>query len=295
MEEEKHIFYSKGTRCSGTLYLPSRTSSPPVVIMAHGFGAEKTFLLPEIAKRFVEDGNLAVFLFDYRNFGESDGEPRNLISPWRHVEDWKAALEYVRTIHQINGKKVGLWGTSFSGGHVLETAARDEGVSALVAQVPFVDALSTLSMFSLTFSLKGIYHGLRDLLKSIFTGNPHRVPIVGTPDKFALLNTPDTYPGYMALVPENTSWENLCPARITLFLSFYRPRRKAGKINCPVLLMPAEKDNLIPVQVAKKTGEKIKNAHVIPMDAGHFDLYFGELFEKTISIQTDFFQEHLDR
>ena len=79
-----------GSRCAGWLYLPRAVVRPPLVIMAHGFGAERTFGLEPFAERFARAG-LATFLFDYRCFGDSDGEPRNLISPRRQLEDWEAA------------------------------------------------------------------------------------------------------------------------------------------------------------------------------------------------------------
>jgi dipeptidyl aminopeptidase/acylaminoacyl peptidase len=80
-EKQGKWFESRGTRCFGWLWLPDeRGEPPPVVIMAHGFGAQMDFGLPAFAERFVEKG-MAVFMFDYRNFGKSEGEPRNLVSP----------------------------------------------------------------------------------------------------------------------------------------------------------------------------------------------------------------------
>ena len=90
-------FVSSGARCAAWLYRPCGVVRPPVVIMAHGFGAERTFGLPAFAERFAAAG-LATLLFDYRGFGGSDGQPRNLISPRRHVQDWKAAI---RAAHRL--------------------------------------------------------------------------------------------------------------------------------------------------------------------------------------------------
>ena len=96
-------FVSQGIRCSGDLYLPKNVKNPPIVIMAHGFAAEKSFRLPAYAERFVLN-ELAVLLFDYRCFGESDGEPRNLVDPGRHIKDWESAVSHVRTLSAINTK-----------------------------------------------------------------------------------------------------------------------------------------------------------------------------------------------
>ena len=77
-------FESRGTRCAGTLYLPDSAERPPVIVLAHGFGAERAWGLPAFAARFVEAG-FASFLFDYRGFGDSDGEPRYHVDARRHL------------------------------------------------------------------------------------------------------------------------------------------------------------------------------------------------------------------
>ncbi len=90
MKIKKSDFNSRGVRCDGDLYLPEGVNKPPVVIMAHGMAAQKDFRLPAYAERFVEK-NMAAFLFDYRTFGKSDGEPRQMVDPDLHVQDWQAA------------------------------------------------------------------------------------------------------------------------------------------------------------------------------------------------------------
>ena len=222
-------FLSKGTKCAAWLYLPEGIKKPPVVIMAHGFAAERTFRLPAFAKRFVELG-MAVFLFDYRNFGASDGTPRNLVNPFRHVEDWKAALAHVRTIDGINTDKIALWGSSFGGGHVVVTAAKDAGVSAVVAQVPMLDGFASLFMIGPINMIKGSFLGMRDLLRILTFREPFYVPVVAEPETFAAMNKPDSKPGYLAIVPDDSPWENKCPARIALLMGLYRPIKFAKNL-----------------------------------------------------------------
>jgi cephalosporin-C deacetylase-like acetyl esterase len=90
--------------------------------MAHGFGGQREMRLPAFAEHFAARG-LAVPVFDYRCFGASDGMPRNWIDPRRHLADCHAAIEHARSLRDVDGSRLGLWGTSFSGGHVLATAA----------------------------------------------------------------------------------------------------------------------------------------------------------------------------
>lgn len=291
MKRLELTFTSGGLKCSGWLFLPEEVRKPPVVVMAHGFAAEKVFRLPAYAEKFCMDG-LAVFLFDYRHFGESEGLPRNLVNVKKQLEDWRNALEYVRSLKEVDGERVALWGTSFSGGHVLVTAARDQRVSAVVAQVPFVDGLATASHLGLGFVLKATVHGLMDAVASVF-GRVHHVPVVSDPDEFAIMNTPGSKEGYLSLIPEGSAWRNECPARILLSIPFYRPVRFAPKIKCPVLIIYARKDTLIPPEAVRKTASKIRNVKAVCLDAGHFDVYFDPLFSETVKMEAEFLKENL--
>ena len=110
-------FTSQGTRCGAWLFVPEEVSGgarSPIVVMAHGFGGQREMRLPAFAEHFASRG-LAVLVFDYRCFGASDGSPRNFIDPRRHLADWRAAVEHARGLPEVDGSRLGLWGTSFSG------------------------------------------------------------------------------------------------------------------------------------------------------------------------------------
>lgn len=287
-------FLSGKTKCAGTLYRPDGVKSPPIVVMAHGFAAEKSFGLPAFAERFAAAG-LAVFMFDYRNFGLSDGTPRNLVSPARHIRDWEAAIAHVRLIEELNHQKMALWGSSFSGGHVIKVAARHPELAAVVAQVPYVDAMATAATLGNKFILRGLAAAFRDLFRTATFRSPYYVPVVGEPDTFAVMNTPGSIAGYFALVPEGSSWRNECPARCLLTASLYRPITAAKKVRCPVLIFAAEKDSLIPLAAVEKTAALMPQATLVNLPIGHFDIYLGEHFEKVVNMQTDFLKEHLTK
>jgi dienelactone hydrolase len=289
---EDSNFHSRGLRCAGRLYRPKRASNPPIVVMAHGFAAEMAFGLPAFAERFAERG-MAVFLFDYRCFGESEGEPRNLVSPSRHLQDWRGAIAHVRTLSGINKERIALWGSSFSGGHVIVTAAEDGNIAAVVAQVPFVDGISTLQKTGFVHSLIATAAYLRDVVRIITFRSPYYIPVVGKPDTFALMNTPDSYTGYMALVPEGSSWRNECPARVSLPILFYRPITYAKRVQCPALLVMAENDSLISPGAVRKTASAMSRSSLVNLPVGHFDVYTGDVFEKVVAMESDFLEEHL--
>ncbi len=285
-------FTSQHIRCSGELYLPNDVQNPPIVIMAHGFAAERTFGLPAYADHFASHG-LAVYMFDYRCFGDSDGEPRNYVDQGRHIQDWHAAIDHVRSLSNINNNKIALWGSSFSGGHVIVSAAKDPEIAAIIAQVPFVDAISTTFKLGFKFLMQATPHALRDLARIVTFRSPHYVKVIGHPEEFAIMNTPESYPGYSSIVPEDSSWENQCPARIILKFALYRPIASANKVKCPALLMLGEKDSLIDAAAVEKTARKMANSTLVKYPFGHFDIYTGDGFSDAIKKQTEFLMTHL--
>jgi alpha-beta hydrolase superfamily lysophospholipase len=285
-------FTSRGTRCAAWLYLPDRVKRPPVVVMAHGFAAERTFGLPAFAERFVKRG-LAAFVFDYRNFGASDGRPRNLVSYSRHIADWKAAIAFVRTIPEVDGRRIGLWGSSFSGGHVIVTAARDRSIKAVVSQVPFVDGLASAGTLGPSFVLTATAKGLRDVFRIVTFRKPYYVPAIATPDQFAVMNTPDAMEGFLAILPKDSTWRNECPARILLTVTMYRPVRYAGRVTSPLLVVAAKKDSLIPIAAVRKTAARAPKGELLEYDIGHFEIYAGKPFERAVEREADFLQKHL--
>ena len=130
-------FPCQQVQCAGELWLPAGVSKPPVVIMAHGFGATIEYGLKPFAERFAQAG-LAVVLFDYRGFGRSGGQPRQVVDGEEHVKDWVQAIDAVAQRPEVNGQRLGIWGSSYSGGHVLRAAAaRPALVKAVSSQVPF--------------------------------------------------------------------------------------------------------------------------------------------------------------
>src|SRR5215831_12139521 len=87
-------------------------------------------------------------VFDYRNFGASEGEPRQLLDIGMQLADWAAAVAHARTLDGIDHDRIGVWGTSFGGGHVITTAARVPGIKAAVAQCPFTDGVASVRTLS---------------------------------------------------------------------------------------------------------------------------------------------------
>ena len=131
-------FNAEGTLLRGWLYQPTLTNQPsPAIVMAHGYNCIKELYLDKFAEIFASNG-FAVLVFDIRNFGESDGEPRQELDPWQQVKDYRHAITYMQTQSLVDPEKIGIWGTSYSGGHVLVVAAIDRRVKCVVSQVPTI-------------------------------------------------------------------------------------------------------------------------------------------------------------
>ena len=278
------------------LYLPKNVSAPvPCIIMGHGFGGTKDMGLEPYAVRFTEAG-FAVLIFDYRHFGESDGEPRQLIWIPYQLEDWSAAIKYARGLKEIDPAKIALWGTSFSGGHVIAVAAKDKNVACVSAQCPGLDGHASGEMFlkreGIWYLLRMMMHGQRDMVRSWFGLSPHKIPLVGKPGSIAFMTTSDAYESFGKNAPEN--FVNEACARILLRADGYRPVKHAQNVRCPVLLQICDNDTLLPKSAAEETENALgKYAEVRHYPIGHFDIYIGDNFEKAVSDQLDFFKKHL--
>ncbi len=292
-------FISQGDKLKAWLYQPTGISKPPIVVMAHGFGGQRWMRLPAYAEHFTRMG-MAVFLFDYRGFNDSEGVPRNFINPPRHLQDWDAAIAYVKKLEMIDAKRMALWGTSFSGGHVIVEAAKHPEVRAVVSQVPFTDGMSTMWYYITTdpiFALKGTYHGLADIFSSLFSKNRHNVRIAGRPgEEFAMMNQPDTMSGLLKLVgngEKKFEKDNYCPGNIVFTLGLYRPIRDAEKVACPALVIGAETDTLFPPTGPKKMADVMKKATYISLPMNHFDPYVGEPFNNIVKVMGKFLKTNL--
>ena len=136
-------FNSKGVTCRGDLYLPDGDGPHPLVVMAGGWCYVKEIVMPHYAK-FFEDKKIGTLLFDYRYLGASDGEPRQHIDPWQQIEDYRNALSFAATLDSVDPVRTGIWGISYSGGHVLITAGIDPRVKFAISTIPVVFGFPTM-------------------------------------------------------------------------------------------------------------------------------------------------------
>ncbi|WP_372764283.1 alpha/beta hydrolase [Litorivivens sp.] len=285
-------FKSDGITCAAWLYRPASSSPSPCVVMAHGFSAVREQRLDAYAERFAQAG-CVVLLFDYRHFGASAGEPRQLLSIRRQLQDWQAAIAAARALPGVDPARIAIFGSSFSGGHVQTLAARDQSIAAAIAQVPFCDGLRNLPALGIGHSLRLTMAGLWDVLRMILGRKPYYIGSVGNAGDLAAMVTPDAVAGFANMNPSGSTWRNEVAARVALTLGFYRPGAEAAKIACPILYAIGEQDLITPARFAHDAAGRAPRAEVKSYPCGHFDVYVSPLWEKVIDDQIEFIVRHL--
>jgi fermentation-respiration switch protein FrsA (DUF1100 family) len=289
-------FNSGGERCAAWYYPPGEGPGPhPLVILAHGFGGTYEGRLWAYAERF-RDAGVAALAFDYRHFGESTGEPRQLLSISRQHDDWRAAIGFGRSLDGVDPTRVALWGTSLSGGHVVAVAADDPRIAAVIAQTPFADGVATVRQAGFASLIGMSAAGLRDLANAALGREPETLAVVGRPGERAAMNQPDSYEGYYALYERPGAFNNEACARIALTIGGYRPGLRATKLSCPLLVLTCAADAVTPPAPARRMADRAPLGRSIeypPEVGGHFAIYVGELFERTVADQIAFLRETL--
>jgi pimeloyl-ACP methyl ester carboxylesterase len=291
---EDVTFPSDGVTCAAWLYRPEASGPSPLVILGHGLGAIKEMGLDRYAEVFQAAG-FAALAFDYRHFGASEGEPRQLLDIERQLQDWAAALSYARRLDGIDHDRIALWGSSFGGGHAITAGARDGHVQAVVAQCPFTNGLASLRALGLRANVGAGIRAIGDLARKLRGGDGVRVKLVGPPGSTALMTAPDAEPGYRALVPPGQPFDDEVLARVGLQLGFYRPDKEMRRVRCPLLVCACETDTVAPAGPTIRAAQSAPNAELIRYPFGHFDIYVGEGFERSSKDQLAFLQRHLVR
>ena len=232
MSECLEVHFPSGeAKCQAWLYLPEGPQPHPVLVMAHGLGGIRQVRLDAYAERFAAAG-YACLVFDYRHFGASGGEPRQLLDIKLQLADWAAAIAYARSRADLDPARVVLWGTSFGGGHVIVAAARDGNVAATISQCPFTDGLASVLAMDPRTSVKVTARAVRDLIAAGLGRPTVMVPTAGPPGSAALMTAPDAVPGYLGLVDDEAraaGFDNQVAARVALHIVRYRPGRKAKR------------------------------------------------------------------
>ena len=296
MSERLEVHFPSGdAKCQAWLYLPEGPQPRPVIVMAHGLGGIRQMRLDAYAERFAAAG-YACLVFDYRHFGASGGEPRQLLDIKLQLADWAAAIAYARSRADLDPARVVLWGTSFGGGHVIVAAARDGNVAATISQCPFTDGLASVLAMDPRTSVKVTGRAVRDLIAAGLGRPPVMVPTAGPPGSAALMTAPDAVPGYLGLAGDEAraaGFGNQVAARVVLNIVRHRPGRTAKKVRCPILFAVCETDSVAPAKATLRHARTAPRGEIRLYPAGHFDIYLGDWFETNVTDQLAFLTSHV--
>lgn len=262
------------------------------MVLAHGFGLVREARLDAYAERFAAAG-MAALVFDYRHFGASDGQPRQLLDIRLQLEDWRAAIRYTRALAGIDPDRVAVWGTSFSGGHVAALAAADPRIGAAVSQVPYAGLGGRSGRPDLAFLARMVLSAVRDELAGRFGRGSATIPLVAEPGAFAAFVRPGAPAMMRSLLPARSSWRNEYTPRVALRMPRYRPFDAAADIGCPWLVLVCDEDTITPPGQAARLAAQAPRAEIHRFPTGHFDVYSGNWFEQAVTLQIEFLRRHL--
>jgi fermentation-respiration switch protein FrsA (DUF1100 family) len=289
-------FNAEGTVLRGWFYTAGGAGTAPAVVMAHGFSAVKEMYLDKFAEVFAGAG-LNVLVFDNRCFGASDGEPRQEIDPWAQVRDYRHAITYASTLPEVDPARIGIWGSSYSGGHVLVVAAIDRRVKAVVSQVPLVSGHDNLRALVRSDFIAGLREQFDADRLARFRGEPPAMVPVVAEDPLApsALPTPDSWQWFTEtgknLAP---AWRNEVTLRSVEMFTEYEPASYLPYISpTPLLMLVAFGDHLVPSELATAAFSRAHEPkQLIVLPGGHFDAYVAG-FAAASGHARDWFVRHL--
>jgi uncharacterized protein len=286
-----------GITLRGWHYLPdNRSGKVPTIVMAHGFSAVKVMYLDRFAEAFANAG-LGSIIFDNRNFGASDGQPRQEIDPWQQVRDYRDAITFAETLEATDPERIGIWGSSYSGGHVLVVGANDRRVKCVVAQVPLISGHANARRLIRADYIAGLQKMFDGDRRARMQGKPPAMlPVVSEdPAGPAALPTPDSWTFFTETGRTRAgSWRNEVTLRSVEMFMEYEPGSYVGFISpTPLMMVVALGDHLTVADQALAAYERaLAPKRLVTLPSGHFDAYVAG-FDAASRAATEWFVQHL--
>ena len=297
MREDIEFKTEDGVTLRGWLYLPDTVQKAmPTVVMAHGFSAVKEDYLDCFAEAFAAAG-LGVLVFDNRNLGASEGEPRQEVDPWQQIRDYRDAITYASSLTNVDENRIGVWGSSYSGAHALVVGAIDRRVKCVTSQVPLISGHRNARRLIRADAIAMIQGMFDEDRKARFEGKPPEMIAVvsNDPNVPCVLPTEDAYT-FMTETAEKRApaWKNEVTLRsLEMFLE-YEPGAYIEYLSpTPLLMVVAAQDHLTVADEALAAYERaLQPKKLLLLQGGHFDAYIDD-FEDASAAACDWFLEHL--
>jgi fermentation-respiration switch protein FrsA (DUF1100 family) len=278
----------------GWLFVPPGEGRRPSITMAHGYAGVKEHALEPFAKAFAEAG-FVVLLHDHRGFGASEGTPRQDVDPWRQIADWRRAIIYLETLDVVDPERIGLWGTSYAGGHAIVLGATDRRLRCVVAQVPTISGYEQGLRRIAPENVSAIEEVFADDDRAQLRGEaPRRQAVVSADSSVpASYRTKDAIEFYLQTVPEG-AWENNVTVRSTRASRMYEPGHWISRVSpTPLLMVVATRDTITLTDLELAAYERaLQPKRLVTIEGGHFDPYQSR-FRQSSEAAAEWFKLHL--
>ncbi|MBN2106056.1 MAG: alpha/beta fold hydrolase [Deltaproteobacteria bacterium] len=289
--KQEVAFYSEGCKLIGDLYLPDNMADGaklPTIVLCHGFAGIREILLPAYAEFFAQNG-FAALVFDYRGFGDSQGE-RGRLAPAEQVVDIRNALTFMETLPQVDPSRMGLWGTSFGGANAVHTAAIDKRVKCITVQITFASGERMVAGGMNAEEREKLMATLQKAWQRAVTKNK---PMALNMDQ--ILTDADSKAFYQKTVELHPKLKTRLPLLTIKESMECRPEERIGGLGIPVMIIGATGDIVCPVQESKILYEKAaepKELFIIE-NARHYDVYEGEYFTLSAGKALEWYEKYL--
>lgn len=286
-----------GTTLRGWHYTPDRAKGPfATIVMCHGFSAVKEIYLDKYAEVFADAG-LAALVYDHRNFGDSDGALRGDIDPWQQISDFRDAITFAETLPETDASRIGVWGSSYAGGHVLVVSALDRRIKAAVSQVPLISGPKNMRRIMRADTIKDFHAACADDRRRRYRGEPPAMikVVAEEPGEVAALPTQDSIDFMLATQKLRApKWVNLITLRSVEKFTEYDPGAYISHISpTPLLMVVAPEDHLAVGDLALEAYERaLHPKKLVTVPGGHFEAYV-EAFSISSGAAAGWFKLHL--
>lgn len=289
--EKEVTFYSAGFKLFGTFYFPD-TMRPgeklPTVLCCHGLRANRKVILPDFARAFNKQG-YAAFIFDYRSFGESEGQKNRLISRERD-EDIINATTFLGLQPEIDATRIALFGISYGGANVISTGAADARTKAIVSVVGFGDGDRWLRNSRRLWEYWALRKRIdKDRERRVLTGKSEYV------DTYEILVPTPAEEKFYSGSGQIAALKTELPLETADDILSYKPEAVAHLISPrPVLIIGAELDYLTGFEECVSLYEKArepKQLHILP-GISHYETY-SQGFDTVMRLSLELFGKAL--
>ena len=278
----------------GWLFLPEASGPHPAISMAHGYAGVKEHGLERFARAFAE-GGFVVLLHDHRTFGASDGTPRQDINPWGQIADWRRAISFLEALPEVDATRLGIWGTSYAGGHVLVLGATDRRIRAVVSQVPTISGYEQGLRRVPPDAIAPLERLFDEDERGQFRGEPpRRQKVVGQDLSVpASYRSADALSFYLQPLPPG-AWTNEVTVRSGRLARMYEPGAWVARVSpTPLLMIVAVADHITLSDLGLRAfGQALEPKKLVTVAGGHFDAYLSG-FPTASGAALSWFREHL--